>query len=204
MTFTIGLVTRILDIVFGAIGLLLILRVVLQVFGMRWNHPVLQVVIKITDPLLSVTNRLLGIPTYRSSYRSSGGGRSDMLSVIAAVVALWAVRTVVVWALQLVILIPAWAVHPLTSIGAMLRYVLGLLFNLYTLALLVRVLFGWIQVPYTGRFMHFLWRITEPVLAPIRSLLPPLAGFDLSPLVAFFLLRLLEQVVLTMVSWIFR
>ncbi len=203
MAVTIGLLMRVVDIFLGILGLLLILRVVLQIFGMRWNHPALRVVVTLTDPVIAVTNRLLGIPSYRSTYRSYAGGRSDMLSAVAAVVVLWGLRTVLVWALQLVILVPAWAVRPLSSIGGILRHLLGLLFDLYGFALFVRVLFSWIQVPYASRVMRFLWKITEPVLAPIRAVLPPLGGIDLSPLIAWFLLRLLQQVVFAMLSWVF-
>ncbi|TFG69040.1 MAG: YggT family protein, partial [Anaerolineales bacterium] len=61
----------------------------------------------------------------------------------------------------------------------------------------------WLQVPYSSGIMRFLWKITEPVLAPIRQVLPPLMGLDLSPIVAFFLLRLLSGAVLTLIAWVF-
>ena len=85
MAVTIGLQMRVVDIFLGILGLLLILRVVLQIFGMRWNHPALRVVVTLTDPVIAVTNRLLGIPSYRSTYRSYAGGRSDMLSAVAGI-----------------------------------------------------------------------------------------------------------------------
>ena len=200
---TIGLVMRVLDILFGTLGLLLIVRALLQVFGMRWSHPLLQIVIKVTDPIINLTNRLLGIPTYRSTYRAYSTLRSDILNAVAALVVLWAARTLLTWALQLVVLIPVWVLQPLGSIGAMLRFVLGLLFDLYGLALFVRVLFSWIQVPYSSKVTRFLWTITEPVLVPIRRALPVFCGLDLSPIVAFLLLRLLQQVVFSLLSWVF-
>ncbi len=205
MILTVGFVTQVLNIVFGVIGLLLILRLVLQLFGMRSNHPVLSVIVALTNPILAVTDRLLSIPTYSSSYRRqrSATSRSDMLSVAVALVVLWAARTVIVWLLGLVTLVPFWVTQPLASVGAMLRYALRLLFDLYRLALLVRVLFSWIRVPYGSKIVQFLWSVTEPVLAPLRSVLPPLGGIDLSPIIAFFLLGLLERVVFSMLSWVF-
>ncbi|MGC9469156.1 MAG: YggT family protein [Anaerolineae bacterium] len=196
-------VMRAVDIFFGVVGLLLILRVLLQVFGMRGHHPVLRVIIALTDPVLSVTDRLLGIPSYRSSSRPYSAPRSDMLSSLAALVVLWAGRTLVVWALALVLLMPQWVADPLGNIQGILQHLLGLIFEFYGLALFVRILFSWIRVPYASRIMRFLWNITEPVLAPLRRALPPLGGIDLSPLVAFFLLRLLQQMVFSMLSWIF-
>ncbi len=196
-------IMQVLDIFFGVVGLLLILRIVLQIFGMRWGHPLLQMVVAITDPILNVTNRLLGLPTYQSSYRVAGPSRTDLLSSVAAVVVLWATRTLVTWTLRLVLLVPRWFAQPMASIGGMLGHGLSLVFDLYSLALFVRVLFSWVRASYSSRVMRFLYKITEPVLAPIRGVLPPMAGIDFSPIIAFFLLRLVQQVVFSMLSWVF-
>jgi YggT family protein len=203
MSAIIGMVMRAVDILFGVVGLLLLLRVLLQVFNMRRNHPVLRVVTKLTNPVLSVTNRLLGLPSYRQSYTTYPGTRSDMLSALAALVVIWALRSVIVWALRLFVLIPVWAAAPIASIESILIYLFRIIFDLYGLALLVRVLFSWLRVPYSSGLMRFLWNITEPLLAPLRSALPPLGGIDLSPIIAFFLLRLLERLVFSFISWVF-
>ena len=203
MMVTIGLVMRVLDIVFGVVGLLLVLRAVLQVFGMHWNHPVLRVVVKVTDPVINLTNHVLGIPAYRSTDRAYGTGHSDMLNAAAALVALWFTRTVIMWILQTVLLVPGWIAQPWGAIGGILRHTLALLFELYGVALFVRVLFAWIRLPYSSKIMRFLWTITEPLLAPIRRVLPALGGLDFSPMIAFFLLRLLQQVVFSLLAWVF-
>ena len=100
-------------------------------------------------------------------------------------------------------LIPIWFVQPLNSFGSILNYLLSVAFDLYGLALFVRVLFSWVRVPYTSPVTRFVWEITEPVLGLIRSVMPPLPGIDISPVIAFFLLRLLQQVVFSLLSWIF-
>jgi len=203
MTAAIGLVMSLLDIILGTFGLLLVLRMLLPVFKMRWDHPVMKIVTAVTDPVVNVTNRWLGIPSYGSAYRSSGVSRPDLLSAAAALVVLWAGRTVVVWVLQLVMLVPVWAAQPLSSVGNILTFILRAVFDLYGMALFVRIIFSWIRVPYTSPVSRFLWNITEPLLGPIRSAMPPLPGIDISPLVAFFILRLLQQVVFALLSWIF-
>ncbi|MBN1247873.1 MAG: YggT family protein, partial [Anaerolineae bacterium] len=116
MATTIGIVMRAVDVLLGTIGLVLVLRILFQVFKMRWGNPLMKAVVAITDPVLSVTNRLLGIPTYGTSWRSSGLSRSDLMSSAAALVVLWAGRTLITWVLQLFILVPAWAVQPLSSL----------------------------------------------------------------------------------------
>lgn len=80
--------------------------------------------------------------------------------------------------------------------------VICLLLQLYLVALFVRIVLSWFPGSgegALGAMSNALWRITEPVLAPLRSLLPPVqmgaAALDLSPIVVtfgiFFLLRLL-------------
>jgi YggT family protein len=200
---TIPSIIRALDILFGVVGLVLILRVVLQIFGVRRSHPALKLIITGTDPVLDLTDRILGIPSYSGGYGTSTS-RLDLLSSLAALILIWLTRTLIVWVLELIVVVPVWVANPLANLDGMLIYILQLFFNVYRLALFVRILFSWLRVSYTrSKLVHLIWRITEPVLAPLRSAIPSLAGFDLSPLIAFFLLRLFEQLVLSMISWVF-
>ncbi len=201
MTVVFGLLMQVVDVLVGTIGLILVLRMLLPVFKMRWDHPVLRAVVAITDPLLKVTNRWLGIPSYGSSHGSFGVSRSDLVSSAAALVVLWTGRSLIGWALRLVMLIPIWFVQPLNSLGSILSYTLSVAFDLYGLALFVRILFSWIRIPYSSPVTQFVWKITEPVLGLIRSVMPPLPGIDISPAIAFFLLRLLQQVVFSLLSY---
>lgn len=78
----------------------------------------------------------------------------------------------------------------------MIGLVLALL-QLFLLALLARIILSWF--PATGGALdsvqRVLFRITEPVLAPVRAILPPVRlggmALDLSPIVVFILLQLL-------------
>jgi YggT family protein len=69
-------------------------------------------------------------------------------------------------------------------------------FRLYQLILLARILLSWFPGVDRGHpAVVLLVRITEPYLAPFRRLLPPAAGFDISPIVAFFVLEILQGIV---------
>lgn len=75
--------------------------------------------------------------------------------------------------------------------------VCGLL-QLYMLVLLVRVVMSWFPISPHGRgatFTGFLYLVTDPVLMPLRRILPPIRfgamAVDLSPVVAFFGISLL-------------
>ncbi len=198
-----SMMMRIVDVVFGVLGLLLIVRVLLRIFNVRPGHPVMVVLTTVTDPVIAAACRILGIPSYRYKYRPGTRVEVDLFGSLVTVVLIWTLRTILVWGLEFAQFLPFWIENPLSSIGSILQFLLALVFDLYGLALFVRILFGWLRVPYTSPVMRFLWSITEPLLAPIRQVLPPFYGIDFSPLVAYFLLNLLRRIVFSMLSWIF-
>ena len=82
--------------------------------------------------------------------------------------------------------------------GAFVRvlgYILLGALNIYMLLIFIRIIFSWGMVSYTNRIMRFLVNVTEPLLAPLRRMIPPLGTFDLSPIVAFILILLLKAAV---------
>ena len=80
-----------------------------------------------------------------------------------------------------------------------MREVLCFALIAYQLALLVRILSSWFPLspssPAAG-FFSLLHRITEPVLAPARRLIPPIGGvMDISPMLVFFAIILLQSLI---------
>ena len=69
------------------------------------------------------------------------------------------------------------------------------LFEIYSVIMLIRVLSSWFQVDPYSPVMRLLYQVTEPVLAPIRRILPQTGGMDFSPMVALILLQVLESIV---------
>ncbi len=60
-----------------------------------------------------------------------------------------------------------------------------------TLLVIVRVLLTWIpSVDYGHPLIRLIARITDPILLPVRRILPPMGGLDLSPIIAILLLSL--------------
>lgn len=71
------------------------------------------------------------------------------------------------------------------------------LFLLVNVLLIIRVVLSWIpNVDYYHPVVQFIYRVTSPILDPIRRVVPPAGGLDLSPLVAILLLQLLQKVVI--------
>lgn len=68
---------------------------------------------------------------------------------------------------------------------------------LYVL-IIVRALLSWIAPAAGGDIMRVLVDVTEPILMPIRRILPPLGGLDLSPLVAMILIYVIQDILLSL------
>ncbi|HYS48306.1 MAG TPA: YggT family protein [Xanthobacteraceae bacterium] len=50
--------------------------------------------------------------------------------------------------------------------------------------------------PFVAAVGEFLYRVTEPVLRPIRNFLPNLGGIDISPIILFLIIILIERVII--------
>ena len=71
------------------------------------------------------------------------------------------------------------------------------LLGLYSLVLLARIILTWFpNVDRSNQIVNFLYQITEPVLEPVRRTIPPLGNMDISPIVVFFGIRILQSLLL--------
>ncbi len=77
--------------------------------------------------------------------------------------------------------------------------VVRLAFEVYFWIIIARALLSWfrpgVRTRWLRRLNEVLYDLTEPVLAPLRRMLPDTGGFDFSPVVAVVLLSLLERLV---------
>jgi len=81
---------------------------------------------------------------------------------------------------------------PLRLCGADSMGFFASLIDLYSLVVLVAVVLSWIQLDPRHPVAVFVNGLTEPVLAPIRATLPPVAGLDFSPMVLLIGLQILR------------
>jgi YggT family protein len=82
--------------------------------------------------------------------------------------------------------------------GAMisvLGFILYGLISIYILLIFMRIIFSWGMVSYQNRIMRFLVDTTEPLLAPLRRVIPPLGRMDISPIFAFLILWLFQAAI---------
>ncbi|HKV32877.1 MAG TPA: YggT family protein [Pyrinomonadaceae bacterium] len=81
------------------------------------------------------------------------------------------------------------------AIVSVLGFILYGLISLYILLIFMRIVFSYAQVSYGNRVMRFLVDTTEPLLGPLRRMIPPLGRIDISPIVAFFILWLIQAAI---------
>jgi YggT family protein len=82
---------------------------------------------------------------------------------------------------------------------ATIAFVLNLAIWMLMLALMIRVIGSWLGAGRFTPWMRPFWVATEWLLAPLRRVIPPVGPFDLSPLVAWFILSLLRPVLIGLV-----
>ena len=78
-----------------------------------------------------------------------------------------------------------------------------IIFSIFSFAILARVLVAWVRVDPHHPAVQFLLEITEPVLRPIREMMPTMGMFDFSPIIALLLLNVLEGLILYIVRGLF-
>ncbi len=79
----------------------------------------------------------------------------------------------------------------------LLIQIINTTFRVYSYLILARIFLSWIPVDHYNPIVQFIYKITEPVLAPFRIILPlGSVGLDLSPIIVFFLLNLLQRSVI--------
>ena len=102
-------------------------------------------------------------------------------------------------------IVGVWAGVQSGSGFAVLGHILYGLLSIYLLLIIMRIVFSWGRVSYRNRVMKFLVDVTEPLLGPLRRMIPPLGWIDISPIVAILIVWLFQQAVAgTLLSAPFR
>ena len=81
-----------------------------------------------------------------------------------------------------------------------LRWFIDLLFYALNLAIVIRVILSWLNVSPYSPFVSFIYQVTDPIIVPLRRIIPPLGMIDLTPIVAILLLSILQQILLTLLA----
>lgn len=83
--------------------------------------------------------------------------------------------------------------------GGLYRLLVSWTFNILKIALLVRVVSSWLPVSPYSKWISWSYRLTEPILAPLRRIVPTLGAIDITPIIAYFLLGFLQSFLMKLV-----
>ena len=78
-----------------------------------------------------------------------------------------------------------------------MAYFIVSLIRVYMILILIRVIISWIRPNPRNPFVQVIYNLTEPVLSPIRRIIPPIGGaIDISPIILFVIFYLVIAFVL--------
>jgi YggT family protein len=137
-----------------------------------------------TDPIIRPLERRL---VSMGGNPSHAGGWLVILTAIAGIVLL----SLAGWLLTTVLRVRLAASGGPRSIAAL---VIQLVYNILIVALVVRVIASWFGLFRYSRWIRPAYALTDWIVEPIRRVLPPFGGLDLSPLVAWFALWVMRQI----------
>ncbi len=166
--------TFLIETVFFLYILIVMLRFLLQWTRANFYNPVSQFIVKATQPPLAPLRKI--IPGY--------GGLD-----LAAAVFMFVLKFIELWLITgLLGITPQVGGLAILSIAELL----GLLVNVFIVSILIQVIISWVNPGMSNPVMGLLHSLNEPLLAPARRLIPPISGFDLSPIVVFIFLQLVS------------
>jgi len=179
----------IINTLFDLYILLVLLRFLLQMLRADFYNPVSQFIVKLTTPPLRVLRRI--IPSVAGQ---------DAAAIVLCLILIYA-KFLVMRLLSIPAVQIGGVIAPIgtTSYGGLLIYCIADLIALWLTVLLVaviiKVILSWINPGHYNPVIGLVDKIAEPVLRPIRKLLPPLGGFDLSPLFASLLILVAKMLI---------
>lgn len=153
----------------------MLLRFLLQLVRADFYNPICQFLVKVTNPLVIPLRRV--VPAI---------GGIDTASLLLAFLLQMACIAALVF-----IKFGGFAPILILLTGGVLG-VVALLVNIYFFALLAMIILSWVAAGSRHPAIYLLYQITEPVMAPFRKVLPAMGGLDLSPILVFILINIIQ------------
>lgn len=156
--------------------LIILLRFLLQLVRADFYNPISQGISKATNPLLLPLRRV--IPGFYGI---------DVASLVLALLLQWVAG-------QLIYLVAGGGLlNPLLILPMGVVGILKMLVQIYFVGMIVYIIASWVAPFSNNPALVLLRQLIEPVMAPIRKVIPPLGPIDLSPIFLFLILNLCNQ-----------
>ena len=158
--------------------LIVLLRFILQLVRANFYNPLCQFAVKATQPLLKPLRRV--IPSMFGL---------DMSSLVLALIVQMVLFAVI-------LLLSGYKVDVLFLVPWGLIGIFALFLKILFWAMIISVILSWVAPGSHNPGAELVNQICEPALAPFRKILPNLGGLDISPILAFMVLKLLDMLVI--------
>jgi YggT family protein len=167
---------------FGLYLVAVMLRFLLQMTRADFYNPVSQFLVKITNPPLIPMRRLI-----------PGLIGIDMAAVVLLII-IQAVELVLVGLVQ------GYSLGIAGLLVLTVAELINLLLNIYFFTILIQVILSWVNPGGYNPAISLLYSLNEPILSRARRLIPPISGFDLSPIVVFIGIKLIQIVLVAPIA----
>ena len=171
-----------IDLVFDLFILAVMLRFFLQYVRADFYNPIAQAIVKLTNPVLRLLRRF--IPS---------AGSIDSASLVALLVLKMAY-------LLLVLLLAGRSGNLLGVLVLSLAQLLDMAVYIFFGAIIVLIIASWIAPGSRNPVLDLAQALARPLLRPASSLIPPIGGMDLSPMLIIILLKLTQMVIIAPIS----
>lgn len=165
--------------IFNIILSVLILRILLQLSRANFYNPISQLIWRVTTPVVGPLARL--IPRWKTLD-------------LAGLLVLLAVTIAYVWILNALVPVFFYVRGWLDVLELALFIIINLTAKLYVLSIFAQALLSWVGPGVNNPNANVLWSLNEPLLRPVRRILPPFSGLDLSPIPVILILLTIDHV----------
>ena len=170
--------------IFNTLGglylLAILLRFLLQIAKADFYNPVSQAVIRVTDPAVKLFRNF--IPGYRGI---------DFSCLILALV-------VEAAAIYVLILLYGGGIPGIRPVVTLAFFgIIYFIINIYYYAIIASIIMSFVML-FSGSVnphpvLRLIWQLTEPIMAPVRKVVPTMGGLDFSPILIFFIIQLIQN-----------
>jgi len=166
------------QVLFGAYIMIVMLRFLLQLSLADFYNPISQFIVKLTSPVLKPLRRLI-----------PGLGGIDLASVVL----MWVLKAL---ELGIVVALKGVSLNPLLAFAWAIPDLVQLCINVFLFSILIQVIFSWVNPGAYNPVNAIISYLTDPIMRPVRRVIPPIGGLDLSPMVAMIGLYMLQMLLL--------
>lgn len=159
---------------------IVLLRFLLQLARADFYNPISQFVVKATNPLLRPLRRII-----------PGWGGIDGAALVLAVL----IQALAFFLILVTMNSGVPAINPITLLVWAALNVLDLIVKIYFWSVIAVVVVSWIAPGSHHPAIQLVAQITEPVMRPVRKIMPSMGGLDLSPIIVFLILNVVSVVI---------